>query len=214
MRDVFREQRCLDDAMDRLVDMDPALARIRTRCGDIALRQRPRGLEGLLQIILAQQVSVASAQAIWEAFFTRFPDLDAERLSAASIEELQGCKLSRPKIRTIKALADAVANGLDFAGLEDKPTADVRSALVALHGIGPWTADIYLLFCLGRKEVFPAGDLALQIAVAKGIELTERPNATALAEIVDQRWSPEGGAAAHLFWAFYRQLKSGKDGIL
>ena len=211
---LFRHQEDLDRSLDRLVNLAPELGNHRQTCEPIALRQRPAGLRGLLQIILAQQVSVASARAITERFEARFPNCDAQALFDASEEDLRDCSLSRPKIRTVQAIAQRILDGFDMDDLATLSAGEAKSALVGLHGVGPWTADIYLLFCLGHVDVFPAGDLALQVAVAHVLGTDERPKEKALDEMAKRLWSPERGAAAHLFWAIYRDLKSGKDGVL
>lgn len=210
---ILNTQRDLDEAIDTLLDLAPGLHPVRVQCGKISLRRRPAGLKGLLQIIVAQQVSVASASAIWEKFIKGFPEMEPQVLSHASFEELQACGLSRPKIRTVQAIAHAALENFDFAALESLPDQDAKKALISLHGIGPWTADIYLLFGLGRADIFPAGDLALQVAVEKAMGLENRPTAKELETLATQ-WSPHQGAAAHLFWAYYRILKAGKEGVV
>lgn len=203
----------LDKAMATLLIQAPELKAIHAQCAAINLRRRPAGLKGLLQIIIAQQVSVASANAIWEKFNKEFPDMTPKILANASLEELQACGLSRPKIKTVQCLGHAMLDGFDFTLLETLPDKEAKKALVSLHGIGPWTADIYLLFGLGRADIFPAGDLALQIAVEKALGLNIRPKSKELEAKAADRWSPCRGAAAHLFWAYYRILKVGKEGV-
>ncbi|WP_319532529.1 DNA-3-methyladenine glycosylase 2 family protein [uncultured Cohaesibacter sp.] len=204
----------LDASLARLARLDPRLEPFVAGCQPIALRQQPRGLEGLLQIVLAQQVSVASARAIWSRFLQAYPGCDLVALSGAGEEELRACSLSRPKIRTVMKLMEALQSGFDLDGLVDLPEAEAHKRLVSLHGIGPWTADIYMLFCLGSADVFPAGDLALQVAVAHVLGLEDRPGEKDLARLAEDLWSPERSAAAHLFWAIYRDLKAGREGVL
>ena len=211
---IFRTQGDLDAALDRLKLLDQRLVKPMDACEPILLRQRPAGLAGLLQIILAQQVSVASARAIWQAFEGAFPSCDPQELALVSEEMLRACKLSRPKIRTVQAISRSIADGFDLDGLAGQDADHAKAALVRLHGVGPWTAEVYLLFCLGVGDVFPAGDLALQVAVQHVLGLEERPSEKVLAALAQELWAPERGAAAHLFWAVYRGLKSGRDGIL
>ncbi|SNY90830.1 DNA-3-methyladenine glycosylase II [Cohaesibacter sp. ES.047] len=204
----------LDASLERLQVLDPRLVPHVAACQPIALRQRPAGLAGLIQIVLAQQVSVASAQAIWSRFEAAFPGCEVDALASADEEALRACSLSRPKIKTVMKLAGAIRAGFDLDGLADLPEDEAHKKLVGLHGIGPWTAEIYLLFCLGSADVFPAGDLALQVAVAHVLGLDQRPSEKQLANLASELWSPERGAAAHLFWAIYRDLKAGRDGVL
>lgn len=211
---LLTSQQDLDASLQRLVLLDPTLAGHLERCQPIALRRQPGGLAGLVRIVLGQQVSVASARAIWQAFEARFPGCRAEDLAVASDEDFKEAKLSRPKIRTVRALAEAVVNDFDPDGLALLDAGEAHRRLVALHGIGPWTADVYLLFCLGVADVFPAGDLALQVAVGEALGLTMRPDARQMTALAQDKWAPERGAAAHLFWAIYRDMKSGRDGIL
>ena len=207
-------QEDLDASLARLGRLDARLGPYLDRCEPIALRRQPAGLEGLLQIILAQQVSVASAKAIWAKFMARFPGCEVGLLLEAGEQDLRSCTLSCPKIKTVMRIMEAIRGGFDLDALAGEETGDIRRALIALHGVGPWTADVYLLFCLGRADIFPAGDLALQVAVADALGFVERPSEKHLSQIAEQYWAPERGAAAHLFWAHYRQIKKGREGIL
>ena len=204
----------LDASLLRLVALDARLVPLLEQCEPIALRRQPAGLEGLLQIILAQQVSVASARAIWQKFTTRFPGCDVQLLADASEADLRACTLSRPKIKTVQRIVEAIKGGFDLDALAKQDPSEIRRALISLHGVGPWTADVYLLFCLGQADIFPAGDLALQVSVASALGLDDRPGEKALAAMAEVLWAPERGAAAHLFWAFYRQIKKGREGVL
>ncbi len=122
---------------------------------------------------------------------------------------LRAAGLSRGKVRTLRALSEAVLAGeLDLAALDRAPEEEVREALVAINGIGPWTADIYLLFCLGRGDAFAPGDLALKLAVKSALALDEPPSAAELEAIAEQ-WRPWRGVAARLLWAFYAHEKRG-----
>jgi DNA-3-methyladenine glycosylase II len=105
-------------------------------------------------------------------------------------------------VRTLKALAVALEAGLDLAQLSERPDADVHQALTALPGIGPWSADIYLLFCLGRRDAWAPGDLALQLATQHAMGLDRRPGPAELAAIAE-RWRPWRGVAARLLWGYY-----------
>lgn len=194
-----------------LTRKDPELRPIRKLAGAVPLRRRPPGFDGLARIIVGQQLSVASAAAIWGRFEKTLGKVEAGRVLKASEETLRSAGLSGPKIRTLTAVSEVVAAGaIDLEGLADQDPEEAHAALCALHGIGPWSADVYLLFCAGHRDIFPAGDLALQVAVQEGLGLAERPNAKDLAALAAERWRPWRGAAAHLFWAFYREVKGGR----
>jgi DNA-3-methyladenine glycosylase II len=174
--------------------------------GHPPLRRRPAGFEGLARVIVGQQVSVASAAAIWTRTAEACSPFEPGVLLALEDKQLAAVGLSRPKIRTLRAIADACTNGLDLAGLESASEEQVHAALTEVVGIGPWTADVYIMFCLGRADGWAPGDLALQVAAQRAMGLVERPNADALKDI-GERWRPWRGVAARLLWAYYAALK-------
>ena len=180
--------------------------------GHPPLRRGQPGLEGLIRIVIAQQVSTASAEAIHRRFLERFDNAHPEHLVTATDADFQSCGLSIPKIRTLRHLSLAIAEqALDIDALARMDSEDVRNALTAVKGIGPWTADIYLLFCLGHPDVWPAGDLALQEGVRMALNLRKRPDAAKL-EKISSRWKPWRAAAARIIWAYYgirRQQQAG-----
>ncbi|MCE8472121.1 DNA-3-methyladenine glycosylase 2 family protein, partial [Rhodovulum sulfidophilum] len=175
--------------------------------GPLPLRRRKDGFEALLSAIVSQQVSVAAADAIWRR-------MKAARLTGprkiiwASDEDLRACGLSRQKIRYAKALASA---GIDFAALRGVPTEEVVATLVAVPGIGRWTAEIYAMFSLGRADVFAPADLALQESARLLFDLPERPKERALRQMAEP-WAPWRGVAARALWAYYRVAKD-REGI-
>ncbi len=176
------------------------------------LRKREAGLGGLLASVVGQQVSTASAAAILNRLNAAFPDISAATIAAATDSELLAVGLSRAKLRTLRAVSAAILEGrLSLQSLADMPAEEAHASLTAISGIGPWTADIYLLFCLGHPDVFPAGDLALQEAARVLLDLPSRPTAKALAAIAE-RWRPWRGVAAGILWAHYRQIK-GREGV-
>jgi DNA-3-methyladenine glycosylase II len=121
--------------------------------------------------------------------------------------------LSGAKIKTLKNLArELAAERLDLEALANEEADAAHNTLTALHGIGPWTADVYLLFCLGHGDAWPAGDLAVQEAVKIGLGLKTRPNAKEMAPLAEP-WRPLRGAAAHLWWTYYRALKK-REGVI
>ncbi len=178
--------------------------------GDPPLRRRIGGFEGLVRIVNGQQVSVASAAAIFARVEATIKPLTARRLLAASDETLRGCGLSRPKIRTLRAVSEAVESGLVLDSLAGIAPAEAAAKLTAISGIGPWTADIYLMLCLGQADTFAPGDLALQIAAQMLMNLETRPTAKEMA-IIAERWQPWRAVAARLLWAYYAETK--KQGV-
>ena len=183
---------------------------IAKRTGQPPLRDFPADFAGLAKIVTGQQVSAASASAIWSRVEAGIQPFDAKRLLARADAELKPFGLSTGKIKTLRAVADAVVSRqIDFATLNRAGDDAIRERLTALHGIGPWTADIYLLFALRRADAFAAGDLALQLAVQRLFKLAERPTPDGLLEIAE-RWRPWRGAAARLLWADYAYVQRAK----
>ena len=191
---------------------DPALARIAGQVGQVPLRRSSADFAGLARIVIAQQVSVASAQAITARTLGALGALDAATLRAADDEALKACGLSRPKQRTLRAIAHALPDDAAFARLNMLDAAAMEGELVAIHGVGPWTAQIYRLFCLGDADMMPVGDLALQKAAAWALGQEEKLSAQALGERA-LAWSPWRGVAARLLWAYHGVVKDGRAGI-
>jgi DNA-3-methyladenine glycosylase II len=192
----------------RLLEQDREfIGRLIEIAGSPPLRRQEPGFAGMVGIIVSQQVSVASANAIIKRVETHLTPLSAKRLLEADDAALRACGLSAPKMRALRALAHAVHNeGLDLAGLGALEAEAAHRALIAVKGVGPWTADIFLLFCLGHPDAFPAGDLALQEAARLALSLKKRPDARRL-EAIAERWRPVRGVAARLLWAYYRVAK-------
>src|SRR6201996_6931304 len=168
----------LEDAIHALVKLDPRLRPIFELTGMPALRQREAGFAGLAAIVTGQQLSTASAAAIWGRGSAAFAPFDHASLRKARADRLGRLGLSAAKIKTLKNIARELADGrlnLDVLANEDADAA--HNTLTALPGIGPWTADVYLLFCLGHGDAWPAGDLAVQEAVKIGLGLESRPSA-------------------------------------
>lgn len=209
MRDDAATDTGLAGALAALTGRDPDLRTVYERLGPPPSRREPPGFPSLVRILTAQQVSLASASAIWRRL-NEVLEVTPTAMAASSDTQFREAGFSRPKIRYIRALADHVLRGsLDIDGLAELPDVAVREALIKVPGIGNWTADIYLLFCLGRLDIWPAGDLAIQEAVRDLKGLETRPGETetrAIAEI----WRPYRGAAAQLLWQHYRHLKLGK----
>ena len=179
---------------------------VHDRAGDPPLRRRPAGFEGLARIIVGQQVSVASATAIWTRTLAAVQPFEPGVLLALPENALVDAGLSRAKIRTLRAMAAAACNGLDLENLAAASDEEVRSALTSVLGIGPWTADIFLMFCLGRADAWAPGDLALQVAAQWAFDLKERPDHERMLAIAE-RWRPWRSVAARLLWAYYAVMK-------
>jgi DNA-3-methyladenine glycosylase II len=188
------------------------MRRVHDLAGDPPLRLRPAGFEGLARIIVGQQVSVASATAIWGRTVEACRPFDPAVLLALQDKHLAGAGLSRPKIRTLRAIALACRDGLDLTRLDHASDEEVHAALTEVSGIGPWTADVYILFCLGRADGWAPGDLALQVAAQHALELGERPDKVAMLEL-GERWRPWRGVAARLLWAYYAALKAKRTAL-
>jgi DNA-3-methyladenine glycosylase II len=201
----------LETAIAFLVERDEMLAPL---AGERpALRRRPGGFPGLAAIIVAQQVSTSSATAILSRLMDRFPVLSPEAIRAAPDAALRDAGLSAAKIRTIHATAEAYLSGdLPLDRLGSLPSEEAGELLTSVSGIGPWTAEVYRLFCLGDADALPAGDLALQEAVRSLYDLPGRPGRSDFIALAE-RWRPLRGAAAHLLWSHYRHLK-GRAGII
>ncbi len=186
---------------------DRRLRPVIAAAGAIPLRRSPAGFQGLARIVVSQQLSAASAEAIWRRVGSAFPELAPAGLAEASDEALRATGLSGPKIRTLRAVAGACLDGLDLDALGSVEAEDAHAALTRIKGIGPWTADIYLLFCLGHPDVMPAGDLALRNAVAIGLALDAVPSPAELHAIA-AAWTPWRGVAACLFWAYHHRTRA------
>ena len=146
--------------------------------GDPPLRRRPAGFEGLARIVVGQQLSVASANAIWDRTFVACTPFEPQIMLALDDAQLFGVGLSRSKVRTLRAVSVACANGLDLTGLDGASEEEIHAALTEVVGIGPWTADVFIMFCLGRADGFAAGDLALQVAAQRALGLESVPTLT------------------------------------
>lgn len=198
---------CMDEGAGWLARAEPRFAEALALCGPPPLRRRADGFPALMAAIVSQQVSTAAARAIrgrLEAAGLTSP----AAILAAEEEALRAAGLSRQKIGYIRALAGA---GIDFAALRRAPDAEVVATLVALPGIGRWTAEIYAMFSLGRADVFAPNDLALQEAARLLFALPERPKERALRAMAED-WSPWRTVAAGMLWHYYHHAKS-REGV-
>jgi DNA-3-methyladenine glycosylase II len=204
----------LDTAIAGLVATDARWQHALSTAGRPPLRRRPDGFAGLASIVVSQQLSAASAKAIWSRVEAAFTPFDHRALLRVRSDRLARLGLSRPKIKTLKAIAKAVERReLDLVSLPALPADEAHGRLTAVHGIGPWTADIYLLFCLGHADAWPAGDLALQEAARILFELEARPSSREMGPLAET-WRPWRGAAACMLWAYYRSTKQREGAAL
>ena len=182
----LNNQADLEAAVHALIRQDPRLKPIFELTGMPALRRREPGFAGLAHIVCGQQLSTASAGAIWSRVSAAFDPFHHDSLRKARADRLGRLGLSAAKIKTLKNLAREIASerlNLDVLANEDADAA--HNTLTALPGIGPWTADVYLLFCLGHGDAWPAGDLAVQEAMKIGLGLKTRPTAKLMAPLAD-----------------------------
>ena len=194
-------------ATARLIEADTRLAAAHALTGPLPLRRRSGGFEGLASIVVSQQLSTASAAAIWGRLAAAIDPFDHAGLLQARTPKLRRVGLSTGKIRTLRAIARAIRDGvLEPKSLADLPADDAHRLLMQVHGIGPWTADIYLLTCVGHADAWPAGDLALQEAARLALALPARPTTREMGPLAEP-WRPWRGVAAHLLWSYYRAVK-------
>ncbi len=182
----------------------PHLARVHAEIGALPpLRKRPKGFEGLARIIVGQQLSIASADAIWGRLSAALQPFAPAALLAMPDAALKTVGLSRVKIETLRRLAAAVDSGaLDISALARAKDEAIHAKLTSIKGIGPWTADIYIMFSLARADAWSPGDLALQYAVKDALRLEARPGPTEMIALAEA-WRPWRAVAARLLWSYY-----------
>ena len=196
-----------------LTAMCEHMAKAHEVAGEPPLRRRTSGFTGLARAIVGQQLSAASANAIWSRLEDLVVPFEENVFVAKSDEALRAAGLSGGKVRTLRGIADAItAKELKLDELRHVADEVIHTRLTALKGIGPWTADIYVMFCLGRADAWAPGDLALQYAVADLLALDARPDASEMAEIAE-RWRPWRAVAARMLWAYYRERKNAASGV-
>jgi DNA-3-methyladenine glycosylase II len=212
MARLIESERDIAEAVAALEADCEVMRRITPLTGTPPLRRSRSGFDGLLWIIVGQQVSVAAGNAIWAKFEGNVPERSPATLLAASDELMRASGLSAPKIRTMRAVSTAMAEGqLSLDALGGMSAESAKAAMTAVKGIGPWTADIYLMFCLGHADAFAPGDLALQEAIRMAFRLEDRPDARE-ADLIAVRWKPWRGVAARLLWAYYKVMKE-REGV-
>lgn len=199
-------------ALRELLAADARLGPVAAVAGAIPLRREAADFRGLARLVVAQLVSAASARAIWNRLEAA-GGAGPEGFLRLGDEGWKAAGLSRAKAATIAGLARAVAEGrLDPARLVALSGAEAHAALTAFRGIGPWTADTFLMFCAGHPDIFPAGDMALRIAVGEALGLAARPDSRHLAAIAEA-WQPWRAVAARLFWAYYGARRTAGAGL-
>ena len=199
----MRSQDDVDEGVACLAKVEPRFAQALVLTGVPEFRRRDEGFTALLDIIVSQQISVAAGNAIWGRIVAAGLD-HAAALKASSDGTLRKCGLSQQKVKYAKSLA---ASSIDYAQLAQLPESDVVRQLTELPGIGRWSADIYCMFSLGRADIFPAGDLALQVAARHVFELEDRPRESQLRGM-SEAWRPWRSVAALLLWSYYRHVKN------
>ena len=197
----------LRSGLAQLILADPRLKPVAEKAGAFSLRRREAGFAGLCAIVCGQQLSTAAAATIRDRLFAAFEPFHHDSVRRARADKLRRLGLSAAKIKSIREIGKAVAKGrIDLTAVGAMDADQAHAKLTELHGIGPWTADIYLLFCLGHADAFPAGDLAVQESARIALGLRKRPDTKALAKIAEA-WRPWRGVAAHLLWAYYHVVK-------
>jgi len=204
---MIKNAQDLEHAADGLAQLCPKIAMLIEELSPLPLRLRGDGFEALLSAIVSQQISTSAAAAIW----ARLEDADMTSepaVNTASDDALRALGLSRPKVKYAKALAAAQ---LDYPAIALMPDEEVIKTLITVPGIGQWSAEIYAMFSLGRVNILPAGDLALQESAKHLYDLPGRPSEKEL-RVLAEKWQPYRSVAARALWAYYRILK-GKEGI-
>lgn len=204
---IIETEACVAEGAAWLAAREPRFAALLAETGPLPLRRRADGFAALLDAILGQQVSTASAAALWARMDAAGLVTEAA-VAAATEDDLRACGLSRQKIRYAHALSRA---GIDYAALRARPDEEVIATLTALPGIGRWTAEVYALISLGRADVFAPGDLALQEAARLLFDLPDRPGERTLRAMAED-WRPWRAVAARALWAYYRLARS-REGI-
>ena len=200
---MVRTTESLHKSLDALAKREKAFAKVLKDHGRPEPRVSEPGVETLLRTIVGQQVSVAAARSMWNKLSAKFGQpVDLNVLLSASDEEMREAGMSRQKAGYLRSLAGLVLSGeLDLARLPEDDE-EAIAELVRIKGIGRWSAEIYLLFAEGRHDVWPAGDLAVQIQIGKLLGLDGKPTEKQLRELAE-RWRPHRGAAAVLAWHSY-----------
>lgn len=208
MTDRIKNESDIDFAIEKLKELDPALIPIINSVDHVPLRLSKDGVEGLTKIVTSQLISRAAADAIWLRIETGLGEINEATILSQSEDELMALGLSRAKAKTFRKIAQAsVSNAISFVELSRLPADKALKELMSLKGIGRWSAEVYLMFCCGHYDFFPAGDIALRSAAGEVFYQGERPDEKEL-RALSQRWSPYKSVAARLLWSYYAHMKN------
>lgn len=211
--DYIHTKKDIEQAIKQLIKLCPTISKVYEEVGEPPLRKRQGGFPGLARIIVGQQLSIASANAIWTRVDKLVSPMSAKTLQSFTDETLKTAGLSRPKIKTLRALSEAIEQKqVNLKKLEKMSEEEIKETLTQISGIGPWTADIYIMFCLGKTDGWAPGDLALQYAVQDAFALKDRPKPKEMIEIAN-KWRPWRAVAARLLWAYYKHQRQKSSGV-
>lgn len=202
----------LTRAVKRLAKDCAIMAAAHKRVGVPEWRTRQAGYDGLARIIAYQQLSTKAAGTIWGRVEVLLGKVTPASVLAADIDALRTCGMSRPKIAHIRSIAEAVESGaLNLRRVAKASDEDAQAELVAVKGIGPWTADVYLMFCLGRWDVFPHADIGLSEAYRMITNEKKRHPPKKFLK-TGERWRPYRGIAAHMLWSYINAVREEQRG--
>ena len=192
--------------VQKLSQLEPRFAKVVDECGMPSLRLRPKGPEALIRIICEQQLSKSSAHAISTRVLQAWPSLSQENIINNPLECLAGLGLSRAKMLSLSDFVQKLASGeVVLQGLEKRPVEEAMAHLMQVRGIGPWSAQLYLMFSLNHPDIFAPGDLALQRGHDRLFELSVPSDEKTLG-LLSEKWRPHRSAAAHLLWHYYSSV--------
>lgn len=197
----------MEKAIAYLLNQDAIFGKIKQQYGVPIQPKRPQGFETLVLLILEQQVSIDSAKATFNKLKIAIPDFSIENLFVFSDENFRSCGVSRQKTKYIKALAEAILlKELDLEGLAFKDAEVVRQELIKIKGIGNWTIDIYLMFCLNSLDIIPLGDIAVLNTMKELLDIHAKEEM----EIYAQKWKPYRSVATYFLWHYYLEKRGRK----
>ena len=200
--------RTLKSGLRAIAARDAHVAAALERFGFPELRRRPPGFEALLRAIVAQQISIHAAASIWKRIEACVAPLTAEAYCAAGDDALRACGLSRQKLSYGRSLAELVASGeVPLDALDAMEDEDAIATLVKIKGVGRWTAEVYLMFALGRRDMWPADDLGLMVGMQRMKNLRKRPDRKRMLRL-GEPWRPHRSAGAHLLWHYFHETQA------
>jgi DNA-3-methyladenine glycosylase II len=203
-REETNRRRKLRRHIDAIAREDADVARALDQVGYPLPRCRPAGFETFLRVIVSQQISTSAANAIWGRVVDALPSVDANGLLDCNADKLRGAGLSARKVEYARGLAEAITCGeLDPGGLDALEDEHAIEQITALRGFGRWSAEIYLMFSLGRGDIFPADDLALQVGLQRLKGLSDKPTPKRARELIEA-WSPRRSAGSLFLWHYYQ----------